>query len=132
MYSAMTANGALAGLVAITAPCAYVNGISAFIIGVIAAFLVCKAVPFVENKLKIDDPVGAISVHCVNGMWGVLSVGLFADGSYGDGVNGVAGGVRGLFFGDASQLVAQLIAMLVLVVWGFGVSYLFFKILDKT
>jgi len=128
----MTANGALAGLVAITAPCAYVNGISAFIIGVIAAFLVCKAVPFVENKLKIDDPVGAISVHCVNGMWGVLSVGLFADGSYGDGVNGVAGGVRGLFFGDASQLVAQLIAMLVLVVWGFGVSYLFFKILDKT
>mgnify|MGYP003818937323 CR=1 FL=1 len=127
----MTANGSLAGLVAITAPCAFVNGISAAVIGLISGFLVCFAVPFVENKLRLDDPVGAISVHCVNGMWGVLSVGLFADGRYGDGLNGVAGGVRGLFFGDASQLAAQLIAMAVLVVWGFGVSYLFFRVLDK-
>jgi len=127
----MTANGALAGLVAITAPCAFVNGISAFIIGFIAAILVCVAVPFVENKLKLDDPVGAISVHCVNGLWGVIAVGLFADGSYGDGVNGVAGGVKGLFFGDGSQMVAQLIAVVVLFVWGFGVSFLFFKLLDK-
>jgi Amt family ammonium transporter len=62
----------------------------------------------------------------------VLAVGLFADGKYGDGVNGVAGGVTGLFYGDASQLVAQLIAVAVLIVWGFGVSYLFFRILDKT
>ena len=128
----MTANGALAGLVAITSPCAYVTGLSAFIIGVVAAFLVCLAVPFVENKLKIDDPVGAISVHCVNGMWGVLSVGLFADGTYGDGLNGVSGGVRGLFYGDPSQLLAQLITMAVLVVYGFGVAFLFFKVLDKT
>jgi len=127
----MTANGTLAGLVAITAPCAFVNAFSAFIIGLVAAFLVCIAVPFVENKLKIDDPVGAISVHGVNGMWGVLALGLFADGSYGDGINGVAGGVTGLFYGDASQLVAQLIAMAVLVIWGFGVSFLFFKLLDK-
>lgn len=127
----MTANGALAGLVAITAPCAFVNGISAFIIGFIAAILVCIAVPFVENKMKLDDPVGAISVHCVNGLWGVIAVGLFADGSYGDGFNGVAGGVKGLFFGDSSQLVAQLIAVVVLFVWGFGVSFLFFKVLDK-
>lgn len=127
----MTANGALAGLVAITAPCAFVNGISSFIIGFIAGILVCTAVPFVENKLKIDDPVGAISVHCVNGLWGVISLGLFADGTYGDGLNGIAGGVRGLFFGDASQLLAQLIAVAVLFIWGFGVSYLFFKILDK-
>ena len=127
----MTANGALAGLVAITAPCAFVNGISAFVIGIIAAFLVCLAVPFVENKLKLDDPVGAISVHGVNGIWGVIATGLFADGTYGDGLNGVAGGVRGLFFGDASQLVAQLIAVAVLFIWGFGVSYVFFKVLDK-
>ena len=127
----MTANGSLAGLVAITSPCAYVNAFSAFIIGIVAGFLVCRAVPFVENKLKIDDPVGAISVHCVNGMWGVLSVGLFADGTYGDGLNGVSGGVRGLFYGDASQLLAQLIAMAMLVVWGFGVSYLWFRLLDK-
>ena len=127
----MTANGALAGLVAITAPCAFVNGISSFIIGFIAGILVCVSVPFVENKLKLDDPVGAISVHCVNGLWGVISLGLFADGTYGDGLNGIAGGVRGLFFGDASQLLAQLIAVAVLIIWGFGVSYLFFKILDK-
>jgi len=127
----MTANGALAGLVAITAPCAFVNGISAFIIGLIGALLVCIAVPFVENKLKLDDPVGAISVHCVNGLWGVIAVGLFADGTYGEGWNGVAGGVKGLFFGDASQLVAQLIAVAVLFIWGFGVSFVFFKVLDK-
>ena len=127
----MTANGTLAGLVAITAPCAFVNGVSSFIIGAIAGLLVCVAVPFVENKLKLDDPVGAISVHGVNGFWGVLALGLFADGSYGDGFNGVAGGVRGLFYGDASQLLAQVIALGVLLVWGFGVSYLFFKLLDK-
>ena len=127
----MTANGTLAGLVAITAPCAFVNGISSFIIGLIAGLLVCVSVPFVENKLKLDDPVGAISVHGVNGFWGVLALGLFADGSYGDGFNGVAGGVTGLFFGDASQLLAQVIALGVLLVWGFGVSYVFFKLLDK-
>lgn len=127
----MTANGALAGLVAITAPCAYVNGITSLMIGFIAAILVCLSVPFVENKLKIDDPVGAISVHCVNGVWGIIALGLFADGTYGDGVNGVAGGVKGLFYGDSSQFLAQLIAVAVLIVWGFGGSYLFFKALDK-
>ncbi len=128
----MTANGTLAGLVAITAPCAFVNGISAAIIGLVAAFLVCLAVPFIENKFKIDDPVGAISVHGVNGFWGILSLGLFADGKYGDGFNGVSGGVTGLFYGDASQFAAQLVCIAVLIVWGFGVSFLFFKILDKT
>ena len=127
----MTANGALAGLVAITAPCAFVNAPSAFFIGAVAGLLVCLSVSFVENKLKLDDPVGAISVHCVNGLWGVISLGLLADGSYGDGINGVAGGVTGLFFGDPSQLVAQLIAVVVLFVWGFGVSFIFLKILDK-
>jgi Amt family ammonium transporter len=127
----MTANGALAGLVAITAPCAFVNAPSAFFIGAVAGLLVCVSVSFVENKLKLDDPVGAISVHCVNGIWGVISLGLFADGSYGDGLNGVTGGVTGLFFGDPSQLIAQLIAVVVLFVWGFGVSYVFLKILDK-
>jgi len=127
----MTANGALAGLVAITAPCAFVDGMASLLIGTIAGLLVCFAVPFIENKFKIDDPVGAISVHGINGIWGVIAVGLFADGTYGDGLNGVAGGVRGLFYGDASQLGAQLIAVLVLIVWGFGLSYLFFKFLDK-
>lgn len=127
----MTANGALAGLVAITAPCAFVNAISSFIIGAIGGLLVCVAVPFFENKWKLDDPVGAISVHGVNGFWGVIALGLFADGSYGDGLNGVAGNVTGLFYGDASQLVAQLIVIAVLLVYGFGVSYIFLKVLDK-
>ncbi len=127
----MTANGTLAGLVAITAPCAFVDATSAFIIGLVAGILVCLSVSFVENKLKLDDPVGAISVHGVNGFWGIIALGLFADGKYGDGFNGVAGGVRGLFYGDPTQLYAQLISLVVLVIWGFGVSFLFFKVLDK-
>lgn len=127
----MTANGGLAGLVAITAPCAFVNGMTSLFIGLVAGFLVCIAVPFIENRFKIDDPVGAISVHGINGLWGVIALGLFADGTYGEGLNGVAGGVRGLFFGDASQLLAQLVAVAVLVIWGFGLSYIFFRFLDK-
>lgn len=127
----MTANGTLAGLVAITAPCAFVNAVSSLIIGLVAGLLVCLAVPFIENKFKLDDPVGAISVHGVNGIWGVIALGLFSDGKYGDGLNGVAGGVKGLFFGDSSQFFAQLIAVLVLIIWGFGVSFVFFKVLDK-
>lgn len=127
----MTANGALAGLVAITAPCAFVNAASAFVIGLVAGILVCLSVAFVENKMRLDDPVGAISVHCVNGIWGVLALGLFADGSYGAGINGIDSGVTGLFFGDAGQFGAQVIAVIVLFVWGFGVSFIFFKVLDK-
>ena len=77
---------------------------ASLLIGTIAGLLVCFAVPFIENKFKIDDPVGAISVHGINGIWGVIAVGLFADGTYGDGLNGVAGGVRGLFYGDAGHV----------------------------
>src|SRR6266704_3549629 len=105
----MVANGTLAGLVAITAPCAFVTAPSAVLIGGVAGVLVCASVLFVERSLKIDDPVGAISVHGVCGLWGILSVGLLADGTYGAGWNGVDGAVRGLFYGDASQLVAQLV-----------------------
>src|SRR3954469_13729672 len=85
----MMVNGMLAGLVAITAPCAFVNSVSAVIIGGVAGVLVVVAVLFIERTLKIDDPVGAIAVHGVNGIWGVLSLGLFADGTYGDAWNGV-------------------------------------------
>src|SRR2546430_2843715 len=85
----MMANGMLAGLVAITAPCAFVNSPAAVIIGAVAGVLVVESAFFIERKLKIDDPVGAISVHGTNGAWGVLSLGLFADGTYGDGLNGV-------------------------------------------
>jgi Amt family ammonium transporter len=127
----MIANGFLAGLVAITAPCAFVNSISAVIIGFAAGVILCMSVFFVERVLKIDDPVGAISVHGVNGAWGVLSVGLFADGTYGDGLNGVAGTVKGLFYGDASQLAAQAVGIAVNFIFVFVIMYVFFKILDK-
>ena len=85
----MMANGMLAGLVAITAPCAFVNAPIAILIGAVAGFLVVAAVFFIDHRLHVDDPVGAVAVHGVNGLWGVLCVGLFADGTYGDGLNGV-------------------------------------------
>jgi Amt family ammonium transporter len=107
----MLANGALAGLVAITAPCAFVTAPAAVLIGGIAGVLVCIAVFFIERTLRIDDPVGAISVHGVNGAFGVLALGLFADGTYGGGLNGVQGNVTGLFYGDSSQLVAQCVGV---------------------
>src|SRR5204863_6998729 len=94
----MMCNGMLAGLVAITAPCAFVSAGGAAIIGLISGVLVVESV-FFFDRVRIDDAVGAISVHGVNGAWGCLSIGLFADGTYGDGFNGVAGNVAGLFYG---------------------------------
>jgi Amt family ammonium transporter len=135
----MCCNGMLAGLVAITAPCAFVNPIGASIIGLVAGWLVVEAVFFWERK-GIDDPVGAISVHGVNGLWGVISLGLFATGEYGAGWNGVvreefvklygSDGVRGLFYGDASQLFMQLINAGVVAVFGFVMAYVWFKVSD--
>ncbi len=84
----MMCNGMLAGLVAITAPCAFVDATGAAIIGLISGILVVEAV-FFFDKHRIDDAVGAIAVHGVNGAWGCLSIGLFADGTYGTGLNGV-------------------------------------------
>lgn len=127
----MSANGLLAGLVAITAPCAFVNSVSAVVIGTVAGVLVCVSVVFFERALKIDDPVGAISVHGVNGAWGVLALGLFADGTYGDGLNGVTGTVKGLFYGDSSQFVAQTVGILTNIIFVFIVMFVFFKVLDK-
>ena len=127
----MLANGMLAGLVAITAPCAFVNAMSAVIIGVISGVLVILVYNFVDNKLKIDDPVGAFAVHGANGFWGVLSLGLFADGTYGDGWNGVAGPVKGLFYGDGKQFIAELIGALTCAIFVFVVMYLFFKLSNK-
>jgi ammonium transporter, Amt family len=104
-------NGMLAGLVAITAPCAFVSSSAAIFIGAVAGLLVIAAALFVETTLKIDDPVGAIAVHGCNGMWGILAVGLFSNGTYGEGLNGVAGPVRGLFYGDSGQLTASLVGI---------------------
>ncbi|MEO8657695.1 MAG: ammonium transporter [Bryobacteraceae bacterium] len=115
--SSMSANGLLAGLVAITAPSGFVNPVASVIIGLIAGVLVCVSVEFVEKVMKIDDPVGAISVHGANGIWGVLALGLFADGksNYGGSWNGVPGNVTGLFYGDSGQFVAQLIGVAALI-----------------
>ena len=128
----MAANGLLAGLVAITAPCAFVTAPAAILIGVLAGIILCVSVFFVERTLKIDDPVGAISVHGVNGAWGVLALGLFADGTYGDGWNGVPGAVKGLLYGDASQFLAQCIGTLTNIVYVAAIGYVVFKILDVT
>ena len=126
----MMANGLLAGLVAITAPCAFVTAPVSMLIGVISGVLVCWAVAFVEGTLKIDDPVGAIAVHGFNGAWGVLSLGLFADGVYGEGWNGVPGKVTGLFYGAPKQFYAQCIGTLTCIVFVFVTMALFFKVVD--
>src|SRR5882762_107267 len=125
--ASMTGNGLLAGLVAITAPSGFVSTVGSVIIGFVAGLLVCVSVEFVERVLKVDDPVGAISVHCTNGLWGVISVGLFADGTsnYGGSWNGVAGSVTGLFYGGgAGQLVAQFIGVGTLLGFVFALSYM--------
>ncbi|MEI7837999.1 MAG: ammonium transporter [Planctomycetota bacterium] len=124
----MMCNGMLAGLVAITAPCAFVNSVSACIIGLISGVLVVEAVYFVERKLKLDDPVGAIAVHGVNGAWGCLALGLFADGTYGDGWNGVAGTVSGLFYGNSGQFFAECIGILANFAYVGVMGYLVFKL----
>jgi ammonium transporter, Amt family len=130
--ASLTANGLLAGLVAITAPCAFVAPWAAFVIGTIAGALMLETVIFLDQRLRIDDPVGAVAVHGANGLWGVLALGLFADGSYGDGLNGVAGGVTGLFYGEGGQFAAQLVSATVLVVYCSFMTYLFFTISKRT
>jgi len=126
----MMCNGLLAGLVAITAPCAFVSPLGGLIIGLISGIIVVEAALFIEKKLKIDDPVGAIAVHGANGLWGVLALGLFADGTYGDGFNGVKGTVTGLFYGDAGQFVAELIGGVTNLVFVGLAGWVMFKLLD--
>jgi Amt family ammonium transporter len=135
----MTCNGMLAGLVAITAPCAFVSPAGAVAIGVVAGFVVCFSVEMFDRKLKIDDPCGAISVHGMAGMWGLLAVGIFADGTYGVGWNGVdltsKQGVTGILydFGKLGwgQLGAQVIDIAVGFVWAWGITWIIFSIAKK-
>jgi len=124
----MSCNGMLAGLVGITAGCAFVAPWAACVIGIVAGFVVCYSVELFDKVLKIDDPCGALSVHGMCGLWGVLAVGLFADGTYGAGWNGVAGNVEGLFYGDAGQFVAQLISAVVCFIWAWGITWVIFSI----
>jgi Amt family ammonium transporter len=125
------ANGMLAGLVAITAPCAFVSSWAAAFIGAVAGVLVIVAAVFIDTKLKIDDPVGASAVHGVNGAWGILALGLFANGVYGQGLNGVAHGVTGFFYGDKGQLVASIIGIIVNIAYVAPVAALAFFIIGK-
>jgi Amt family ammonium transporter len=127
----MMVNGMLAGLVAITAPCAFVAPWAAAVIGLIAAILAIEAV-FFFDKVKVDDPVGAIAVHGVCGTFGVLAVGIFANGTYGAGWNGSSSeGIAGIIEGDWGQLGAQ--ALGALVIWAviFPIAFAFFKIQNK-
>ncbi len=151
-------NGMLAGLVAISAPCAFVTPTAAMFIGLVAGILVVGSVLFVERIAKLDDPVGAISVHGVNGAWGILALGLFADGTFGQGWNNshwyrVPGGilkwvaeadrpnvlpdgwteqgVTGLFYGNGSQFVAECVGLLSNLIWMAIASYLLFWLLDR-
>jgi Amt family ammonium transporter len=101
-------------------------------IGLIAGLLVCVSVEFVDRVLRVDDPVGAISVHGANGIWGVIAVGLFADGksNFGGAWNGVPGSVTGLFYGDAGQLTAQLMGVATLVGFVFVMTFVLNMIIE--
>jgi Amt family ammonium transporter len=125
----MSTNGYLAGLVAITAPCAFVPAWAAVVIGLVAGVLVCVTVIFVDNVLHVDDPVGAVAVHGACGLWGGLSLGIFADGTYGKGFNGVDHTVRGLLFGGAGQFAAQCIGVLTCLVYAAAASFVIFKVI---
>ncbi len=134
----MMCNGLIAGLVAISASCAFVDPWAALLIGAIAGVVVILSVYFWEVA-GVDDPVGAISMHGASGLWGLLALGLFANGRFGAGFNGVAvrddfmrkfgaDGVRGLFYGDGGQLWAQIFDCLVLCLFGFIVAFICFKL----
>ena len=117
----LACNGSLAGLVAVTAPCAYIAPWAAVVIGAIAPFVMIGTANFVERTLKIDDAVGACGVHLGNGLFGLLCVGIFADGTY--------GGITGVIKGSFDQLILQLIDMATVVVWtGVTVFVVFFVI----
>lgn len=119
----MACNGALAGLVGITAPSAHVDPWAAVVIGIIAGVIMVYGVSFVRSVLKVDDPVGAITVHGICGAWGLLAVGIFASGH---------GDVKGLIAGNPAQILPQIYGILVAIGWGLGVGFVVFKGLDLT
>ena len=122
----MCLNASLAGLVAITAPCADTDALGATIIGIVSGFLVCFGVWLLDYKLRVDDPVGAVAVHFFNGVWGSIAVGLFATGK---GQNGITG----LFYGGGfHQLGLQLLGVVTVMAWTIITMTIVFKIIDKT
>lgn len=128
----MSVNGVLAGLVAVTAPCAFIEIWAAVVIGAVAGVIVCWATLLLE-KLRIDDPVGAVPVHFFCGLWGVLSVGIFACGNPDTAAwNGIDSAVTGLLYGGGiGQLIAQGLEAFSVFLFAFGLSYLFFRFLSS-
>jgi Amt family ammonium transporter len=135
----MACNGMLAGLVAITAPCAFVSPNSAVMIGLLAGVLVDLGVLFNERVIKVDDPCGAISVHGYCGWLGAVCVGIFADGTYGAGWNGVGAttylgkagmGVTGLLHGDSKQFITQIGGATLMAIYAFGFTYVVFSMVN--
>ncbi|PKN40693.1 MAG: ammonium transporter [Deltaproteobacteria bacterium HGW-Deltaproteobacteria-18] len=123
--TSMSLNGALAGLVAITAGCYEVSPVGSLIIGLLAGVLVVISIEFIDQVLKIDDPVGASSVHGVCGVFGTIAVGFFAAPGYGDNV--------GIFYGGGSEiLVTQVIGAAAVFAWAFGAGLALFTILKMT
>jgi Amt family ammonium transporter len=123
----MALNGGLAGLVAITAGCAFVSPASSTVIGAVAGVLVVLSVVFVDKALHIDDPVGAVSVHGVCGAWGTLAVGLFAQDACSPGTTG-----NGLFFGGGTKLlISQLVGVLSVMAWCLITGFILFYIIKK-
>jgi Amt family ammonium transporter len=116
----MTLNGVLAGLVGVTAGCAAVSPIGALMIGLICGIIVVLSIEFIDKKLKIDDPVGAISVHGVCGALGTILVGVFA----------TDGGL--LYGGGFDKLIVQITGVAAIVAWALGTSFIVFFILKKT
>jgi Amt family ammonium transporter len=126
----MTCNGAIAGLVAITAPCAWVQPWAAVIIGIVAGFIACYGYWWLERR-GIDDVVGAIPVHGFAGTWGLIALGLFADGTYGV-YTTEPPLVTGLLYGNPGFFACQVISAVVNFVWAFGTGFILFWILKKT
>jgi Amt family ammonium transporter len=135
----MACNGMLAGLVAITAPCAFVSPNSAVMIGILAGMLVDLGVLFNERVLRVDDPCGAVSVHGYCGWLGAVCVGIFADGTYGAGWNGVGAtsylgaagqGVTGLLYGDYRQFFTQIGGATLMAIYAFGFTYAAFSLVN--
>jgi len=117
-------NGCLTGLVAITAPCAFVPPWAAVVIGAVAVPVMMATSYFVERVLKVDDAVGAVPVHFGGGIWGLLAVGIFADGTY--------LGVKGLITGEVGQLLLQLVDVAVLIAWVLPTAFITFWLIKKT
>ncbi|MFQ5614796.1 MAG: ammonium transporter, partial [Anaerolineae bacterium] len=125
----MALNGALAGLVAITAGTASVTPLGALIIGLVAGPVLVFGISFIENVLRVDDPVGAVAVHGLNGVWGTLAVGLFAAPAAGA-LTGM-GAVAGLFYGGGlGQLGVQAVGAASVSLWAFATVFAVFKVVD--